>query len=164
GGGDVAAVTMAVDQRITGGVITNFGGPQPETPFPLPKDAEQSFDYAGSGSWGSTRNLTFSARDGFLPWTVVASPAPRTLIYNHEFYWDRDNDPVWRRLQKVYAHYKADESLAGVNGRGFVVGSAPENWHWLPSNRAVLHPILERWFDIPNPKTEYNNRRPESEL
>jgi hypothetical protein len=51
GGGDVAAVTMALDQRITGGVITNFGGPQPETPYPLPADAEQTFDYAGSGSF-----------------------------------------------------------------------------------------------------------------
>jgi len=164
GGGDVAAVTMALDARITGGVITNFGGPQPETPYPLSRDAEQTFEYAGSGSFESTRNLTRSARDGFLPWTIVASVAPRKLIYNHEFYWDQANDPVWRRLQKVYAFYKADESLEGAAGRGFVAGSAPENWHWLPINREILYPTLERWFDIPNPKTEYSRRRPENEL
>ena len=35
----------------------NFGGPQPETQFPLPADAELSFNYAGGGSWESTRNL-----------------------------------------------------------------------------------------------------------
>ena len=35
-----AAVAMALDARITGGVITNFGGPQPESPYPLPRDAE----------------------------------------------------------------------------------------------------------------------------
>lgn len=164
GGGDVAAVAMALDSRITGGVITNFGGPQPETPYPLPKDAEQTFDYAGSGSWESTRNLRLSARDGFLPWTIVASVAPRKLIYNHEFYWDRDNDPVWKRLQKVYSFYKAADSLEGIAGSGFVVGSPPENTHWIPLNREILYPTLERWFDIPNPKTEYSKRRPESEL
>ena len=41
GGGDVAAVTMALDARISGGVINNFGGPQPEAPYPLPRDADQ---------------------------------------------------------------------------------------------------------------------------
>lgn len=164
GGGDVAAVTMALDSRITGGVITNFGGPQPESPYPLPADAEQTFDYAGSGSFESTRNLTSSAYFGFLPWTIVASAAPRKLIYNHEFYWDRAKDPVWRRLQKVYGFYKAAESLEGAAGRGFVAGSAPENWHWIPENREILYPTLDRWFRIPNPKKEYSNRRPEEEL
>ncbi len=164
GGGDVAAVTMAINQRVTDGVITNFGGAQPETAYPLPRDAEQSFEYAGSGSWESTRNLTYSARDGFLHWTIVAGAAPRNIVYNHEFYWDEAADPVWKRLKKVYGLHKLDESLVGVGARGFVVGSPPENWHWLPTNRALLYPIFERWFGIPNPKTEYNNRRPENEL
>ena len=160
GGGDVAAVTAALDPRISGVMVQNFGGPQPETPYPLPKDAEQSFAYAGSGSWESTRNLRLSARDGFLPWVIVAAAAPRRLIYDHEFYWDREQDPVWKRLQRVYSFYDAGDSLTGVAGRGFVVGSAPENTHWLPINRELLYPILERWFKIPNPKKEYSNRRP----
>jgi len=164
GGGDVAAVAAALDPRITGAVITNFGGPQPETAYPLPRDAEQSFDFAGSGSWESTRNLRRSARDGFLPWLIVAAPAPRRVIYNHEFYWDRDNDPVWKRLQKVYGFYNAGDALAGIGARGFVVGSAPENMHWLASNRELLYPTFERWFGIPNPKQEYSNRRPPEDL
>lgn len=164
GGGDVAAVAAALDSRITGAVITNFGGPQPETPYPLPRDAELSFDYAGGGSWESTRNLRNSARDGFLPWTIVAAIAPRRLIYNHEFYWDRDNDPVWKRLQTVYGYYRAADALAGVAGRGFVVGTPPENQHWIAANRELLYPQLERWFDIPNPKKEYSRPRPPEEL
>jgi dienelactone hydrolase len=164
GGGDVAAVTAALDPRITGVMVQNFGGPQPETPYPLPRDAEESFAYAGSGSWESTRNLRLSARDGFLPWMIVASAAPRRLIYDHEFYWDREQDPVWKRLQRVYGFFNATEALAGVSGRGFVVGSAPENSHWLPMNRELLYPILERWFAIPNPKKEFSKRRPAEEL
>ena len=159
GGGDVAAVAAALDSRITGAVITNFGGPQPETAYPLPRDAEQSFDYAGSGSWESTRNLRNSARDGVLHWLLMAAPAPRRVVYNHEFYWDRENDPVWKRLQKVYGFYDGD-NLVGIGARGFVVGSEPENMHWIAGNRELLYPTFERWFNIPNPKKEFSNRRP----
>lgn len=164
GGGDIAAVAMALDRRIAGNVVTNFGGPQPESPYPLPRDAEQSFDYAGSGSWESTRNLRSSARDGFLPWTIVAAAAPRKTLYNHEFYWDRDNDPVWKRLQKVYGFYETPQALDGAAGRGFVVGSEPENWHWIAVNREIMYPTLERWFKIANPKKEFSKRRPPEEL
>ena len=65
----------------------------------LPEDAETSFNYAGSGGWESTRNLRLSARDGFLPWVIVGSVAPRGLIFGHEFGWDRPRDPVWKRLK-----------------------------------------------------------------
>ena len=164
GGGDVAAVTAALDARITGVMVQNFGGPEPETPYPLPIDAENSFDYAGSGSFESTRNLRLSARDGFLPWMIVASAAPRYLIYYHEFYWDREQDPVWKRLQRIHGFYGATNSLTGLAGRGFVVGSAPENSHWLPVNRQLLYPVLERWFAIPNPKQEFSNRLADKEL
>ncbi|HZL91577.1 MAG TPA: acetylxylan esterase, partial [Pirellulaceae bacterium] len=84
GGGDPAAVTAAIDDRITCVVPFNFGGPQPETRYPLPDDAETWFNYAGGGSWESTRNLRLSARDGFLPWVIVGSVAPRGLIHAHE--------------------------------------------------------------------------------
>src|SRR5262249_47190843 len=160
GGGDVAAFTAALDTRITGVLVNNFGGPQPETVYPLPRDAERSFNYSGSGSWESTRNLRLSARDGFLPWTIVAATVPRRLIYYHEFYWDRDEDPVWKRLRRIYEFYNAAESLSGLAGWGFVVGSAPENTHWLPVSRELIYPVLERWYAIPNPKKEYSERRP----
>lgn len=163
GGGDVAAVAASLDPRITGVMVQNFGGPEPETSYPLPKDAEESFDYSGSGSWESTRNLRLSARDGFLPWSIVASVAPRKLIYDHEFYWDRESDPVWKRLRRVYEFHNST-SLTGVAGHGFVVGSAPENSHWLPVNRVALYPVLERWFEITNPQQEYSRRLPEMDL
>ncbi|MFO0818126.1 MAG: hypothetical protein U1A77_09315 [Pirellulales bacterium] len=164
GGGDVAAVTAALDRRISCAMVQNFGGPEPENSFPLDKDAEKSFDFSGVGSWESTRNLRLSARDGFLPWTIVGAVAPRRLIYYHEFYWDKAHDPVWKRFQQIYAWEKASDSLVGIAGRGFVVGSSPENSHWLPGNRELLYPTLERWFKIPHPGREFSERRPEAEL
>ncbi len=164
GGGDVAGVAFALDPRITAAAIMNFGGPQPEAAFPFSPDAEQTFEFTGTASWETTRNLRHSARDGFLHWTIIASAAPRKLIYNHEFYWDHDHDPVWKRLKKIYGFYGADDALVGVAGRGFVSGSAPANTHWLPINRELLYPTLERWLAIPNPKKEYENRRDEAEL
>src|SRR4029453_574656 len=47
GGGDPAAVTAALDSRVACVIPFNFGGPQPETRFPLPEDAEQTFNYLG---------------------------------------------------------------------------------------------------------------------
>lgn len=164
GGGDVAAVAAALDPRISCAMVQNFGGPEPENPFPLDKDVEFSFDYAGSGSWESTRNLRMSARDGFLPWTIVGAIAPRRLIYFHEFYWDKAHDPVWKRLEQVYAWEQARDSLVGLAGRGFVVGSSPENSHWLPGSRELLYPTLERWIKISNPGREFSDRIPEADL
>src|SRR5262245_16938067 len=102
-GGDIAAVAAALDPRISAAGPYNFGGPEPETPYPLPADAEQRFPYASGGHWDDTRRLRNSARDGFLPWVVLGSLAPRRLIYAHEFAWDRDHDPVWPRLQRIYS-------------------------------------------------------------
>jgi hypothetical protein len=164
GGGDVAAVAAALDTRIKAAVINNFGGPQPESPYPLPRDAETSFDYTGRGSWESTRNLRLSARDGFLPWVTVAGIAPRKLVYYQEFYWDRERDPVWKRLQKVWKSYDAPDNLTGIAGRGFVVGSEPENTHWLPESRELLYPVFDKWFAIPDPDKEYSQRRPVDDL
>jgi dienelactone hydrolase len=164
GGGDVAAVAAALDQRITGVMVNNFGGPEPENGYPLPRDADEWFPYASSGSWESTRNLRLSARDDFLPWTIVAAIAPRRFIYYHEFYWDREQDPVWKRLQKIYGFYNASDRLAGIAGHGFVVGSSPENTHWTPYSRELLYPTLERWFGITNPKQEFDKLLPEEDL
>src|SRR5262249_51547441 len=108
--------------------------------------------------------LRRSAGDGFLPWEIVAAAAPRRLIYYHEFYWDKEQDPVWNRLQKVWGFYNAKDALTGLPGRGFVVGSEPENTHWLAVSRESLYPVLERWFEIPNPRKEYSQRRPVEEL
>ena len=73
GGGDPAAVTAALDPRIKTVVPFNFGGPQPETRFPLPEGVEKTFNYMGGGSWESTRNMRLSGQAGFLPWVIVAA-------------------------------------------------------------------------------------------
>lgn len=107
GGGDPAGVAAALDPRFKAVVPFNFGGPQPESIYPLPEDAESRFNYAGGGSWESTRNIRLSARDGFLPWVIVGSVAPRSLVHAHEFAWDQERDPVWIRYQKIFGFYDA---------------------------------------------------------
>ena len=149
GGGDPAAVAGALDERFQVVVPFNFGGPQPETRFPLPDDAEDSFAYAGSGSWELTRNLPRSAADGFLPWAIVGSIAPRKLIYAHEFAWDRQRDPVWKRLEQIYSWHRAPDGLDFTHGRGSVRGEAPESTHCTHigvEHRRRIHAALARWF------------------
>jgi hypothetical protein len=167
GGGDVAAVTAALDSRFKCVVPFNFGGPQPETRYPLPENAEEWFNYAGSGSWESTRNLRDSAAGGFLPWAIVASVAPRRVIHAHEFSWDRDRDPVWKRYQKVWGFYDAGDNLSFTTGTGQIQINDAKASHCTnigPIQRKGIYAALKKWFDIPIPETESQERRPASEL
>jgi dienelactone hydrolase len=165
GGGDPAAVTAALDARIAAVAPFNFGGPQPETAYPLPPG--RTFAYAGSGSWESTRNLRLSARDGFLPWLIVAAVAPRRLVYGHEFSWDREHDPVWARLEQVYRWYDASPRLASAHGRGKLSGKPPEASHCNnigPLQREGIHLALKRWFDVAATDAEPRRRHAADEL
>ncbi len=158
GGGDPAAVTAALDERITAVVPFNFGGPQPESTYPLPPDAEKTFNYFGGGSWESTRNLRLSARDGFAPWVIVGSVAPRRLVYAHEFAWDQAHDPVWQRFKTIYGSYGEPDYLASTHGAGSVRGTGPENTHCNnigPVHLVAIHAAFEqRWFGISVPSRE----------
>ncbi|MDP6039991.1 MAG: acetylxylan esterase [Candidatus Latescibacteria bacterium] len=167
GGGDPAAVAAALENRITCAVPFNFGGPQPETTYPLPDNAEEYFNYLGSGSWESTRNLRLSGRDGFLPWVIVGSIAPRHLIYAHEFSWDRDRDPVWKRLQQIYDWYGAQNHLDYTLGFGGVKGRPPHASHCNnigAYHRTRIYKALQRWFNISPPKQEVEERYPDEKL
>ncbi len=168
GGGDVAAVTAAVDARIKAAVIFNFGGPEPEDPYPLPEDAETSFPYAGSGSWESTRNLIRSAGDGLLPWVIVGSIAPRGLCYAHEFSWDRQRDPVWKRLQRIWGWYGAEKQLRSAQGKGRLTGKPPESTHCthigVVHRQAGVYQALEAWFGLKPPESENAQRYSVAEL
>jgi cephalosporin-C deacetylase-like acetyl esterase len=167
GGGDPAAVVAALDPRIAAVVPFNFGGPQPETTYPLPADVPRSFNYAGSGSWESTRNLRLSARDSFLPWIIVGAVAPRRLIYAHEFSWDREHDPVWTRLEKVFSFYEARDHLASTHGRGTVSGKPPDSTHCNnigAEHRQQIYPSLKKWFGIAIPGKEYQKRHAAEDL
>jgi len=150
GGGDPAAVTAALDPRIKCLVPFNFGGPQPET-RKLGDDAATAFNYAGGGSWESTRNLRDSARDGFLPWVIVASIAPRALIHAHEFAWDREHDPVWKRYEKIWGIYDAKDKLAFTHGQGTLTSKDPVGSHCNNIglvHRKDIHVAFEKWFGI----------------
>ena len=165
GGGDPAAVVGALDKRFTCVAPFNFGGPQPETRYPLPADVETTFNYMGYGSWESTRNLRLSGRDGFLPWVIVGSIAPRRLIYAHEFSWDREHDPVWRRLEQIHAWKGATQNLGFATGRGGLSGRPPEATHCNNigrEHRVLIHAALEKWFGIRS--EEYSKPLPAAEL
>jgi dienelactone hydrolase len=149
GGGDPCAVTAAIDERITCAAPFNFGGPQPETKFPLPEGVD--FNYGGSGGWESTRNLAYSYRDGTLPWVIVGSIAPRRLIYAHEFAWDREHDPVWKRFEKIYAWYDKPAHLSFAHGHGTLTSKDPPGSHCThigKTHRKQMHEALAKWFDI----------------
>jgi len=163
GGGDPAAVTAALDPRIACVVPFNFGGPQPETRYPLPENADEWFNYAGSGSWESTRNLRDSAAEGFLPWVIVASVAPRRVVHAHEFSWDRARDPVWKRYQKVSNLYDAVDNLGFTTGTGQIQVNDEKASHCTnigPIHRKGIYAALKKWFDIPVPAQESQERRP----
>lgn len=167
GGGDPAAVTAALDPRFTCVVPFNFGGPQPETRYPLPENAEEWFNYAGGGSWESTRNLRDSAAGGFLPWVIVASVAPRKLIHAHEFSWDRERDPVWKRYQKVWGFYDATDNVSFTHGTGQIQVNDAKASHCTnigPIQRKGIYAALKKWYDIPVPEKESQERRTFEEL
>jgi len=167
GGGDPAAVAGALDSRIAAVVPFNFGGPQPETHYPLSVDAESTFNYAGGGSWESTRNLGLSARDGFLPWVIVAAVAPRRLVYGHEFAWDKEHDPVWARLNTIFGLYEVGDRLAAAHGRGTLSGKPPDSTHCDnigPEHLVGIYAALKRWFEIPIPTNGNQQRHSSADL
>jgi cephalosporin-C deacetylase-like acetyl esterase len=169
GGGDPAAVTAALDRRVACCVPFNFGGPQPETPFPFPDDAETSFNYLGDTYWDSTRGLSLGGRDDFLHWVIVASIAPRRLIHAHEFSWDRERDPVWKRYQKIWGEfYGAADNLGYAHGKGLLTLHPPEASHCTnigKFHRRMIHPLFERWFGIKvTEQDEYHAPRPPAQL
>jgi hypothetical protein len=169
GGGDPCGVTAALDSRITAAVPFNFGGPQPEVGYPLPEDAETSFNYLGGSYWDSTRGLRRGAADGFFHWVIVGSIAPRPLIYGQEFAWDRPRDPVWKRFETIWGKfYNHRDHLAFTHGKGGVRLRPPEATHCTnigAYHRRNIHPAFKKWFDIDvTSETEYSNRRENREL
>jgi cephalosporin-C deacetylase-like acetyl esterase len=167
GGGDPAAVAAALDQRITAVVPFNFGGPQPETTYPLPPNAEQSFNFFGSGSWESTRNITRSISGGCAPWVIVGAAAPRRLVYAHEFAWDQEHDPAWKRLKTIYGFYGEEGNLTSTHGEGSVRGSGAGNTHCTnigPIHRVAIDDAFQKWFQIAKPSHDEMPRRTAEEL
>jgi cephalosporin-C deacetylase-like acetyl esterase len=169
GGGDPAGVTTALDHRITCCVPFNYGGPQPESKYPLPEDSETSFNYLSGSYWESTRGLRLGGRDDFLHWVIVGSTAPRYLIHAHEFSWDGERDPVWKRYQKIWGDfYQAGDRLGIAHGYGLLRQNSDEASHCTnigPPHRKMIHPLFQRWFGIQvTPELEYSQPRTRDEL
>ena len=169
GGGDPCGVTAALDQRIAAAVPFNFGGPQPETRYPLPDDTESSFNYMMGSYWESTRGLRRTAADGFFHWVIVAGIAPRRLIHAHEFSWDGERDPIWKRYQRIYGDfYNVPDNLAVAHGRGTLQGPSAEASHCTnigSYHRRMIHPAFKRWFNSDvKPNGEYKFGRDDEDL
>jgi hypothetical protein len=99
---------------------------------------------------------------------IVGSVAPRYLIHAHEFAWDRDRDPVWKRYQKIWSFYDAGDRLSFAHGRGTLTGQNPPGSHCNnigAIHRRQIHEAFGRWFNIRvTPEAEYTARRPPEEL
>ncbi|MDH5564959.1 MAG: acetylxylan esterase, partial [Nitrospirota bacterium] len=138
GGGDVAAVAGALDDRVTAVVAFNYG-------------------HLSMGDWDSTRSLPDTAQLGFWPWVILASLAPRRLVYGREFAWNAQHDVVWQHLEKVYALYGKRHALRSVHGSGKGSRHGPMDSHCTnvgPIHRRQLYPIFQEWFGIPLPEQE----------
>jgi cephalosporin-C deacetylase-like acetyl esterase len=146
-GGEPTAVTAALDKRVAAVAPFNFGLAEPEW-----------------GEWESTRCLRRSLIDQFFPWIISASVAPRHLYFANEMGWEHyKDDPAWARDQKVYALFGVPDSLDKAYGFGNFPGPG-ECSNIGPAQRQTLYPALKRWFGIPIPASEPDDRRPESEL
>ena len=138
GGGDLAAIVGALDDRVAAIVAFNFG-------------------HLSMGDWDSTRNLANTARLGFWPWVILASLAPRRLVYGREFAWNAQHDVVWKHLEKVYELYGKRDALRSVHGSGRGSRHGPIDSHCTnvgSIHRGQLYPIFQEWFDIPVPEQE----------
>jgi cephalosporin-C deacetylase-like acetyl esterase len=146
-GGEPAAVTAALDKRVAAVAPFNFGSAEPEW-----------------GEWESTRCLRRSLIDQFFPWIISASIAPRYVVYANEMGWEHYKDnPGWAYDQRVFAFYGAPGNMDEAHGFGDFPGPG-ECSNIGPGQRQTLYPALNRWFGIPIPSSEPDDRRPEAEL
>ncbi len=98
---------------------------------------------------------------------IVGAAAPRGLVYAHEFAWDREHDPIWKRLETIYGFYNARDKLAETHGHGAVTGKPPEASHCNnigPEHRKGIYLAFKRWFDLPIPEKESSVRYKAEEL
>jgi dienelactone hydrolase len=165
GGGDAAAVTAALDERIAVMAPDNFCG---GTPMEHYRWGTRRYDFEtaspGWAEWEPTRGLKGSIAGQFFPWFICASVAPRGFIYNMEVAWPGgvEKQPPWPRFQKVYGLYGKRDLLDQFDGFGPMPGPGETNTGAML--RQGLYPILERWLGISKAGEEYHNPRPYGEL
>jgi dienelactone hydrolase len=166
GGGDPAAVTAALDSRVAVSIPFNFGESSPEDHYTRgPRRYDFETADPGWGGWESTRGLRNSIAGQFFPWSICASVAPRPFIFSFELSWPKgiEQEPAWKRYQKVFNLYGEPGNLDQVDGFGNFPGPG-EVEDFGVNHRKKIYPILKRWLDIPIPPEEYHNPRPDADL
>jgi len=166
GGGDPAAVTAALDNRIAAVLPFNFGEAGPEEHYTEgPRGYDLETAYPGWGEWESTRCLRQSIVGQFFPWFICASVAPRRFVYSFEISWPNgvEEQPAWARYKKVFDFYGKKDHLDQVDGFGPFPGPG-ECTNIGVCLRKKIYPILKRWLDVPIPPHEYHNVRSDSDL
>jgi hypothetical protein len=166
GGGDPAAVTAALDNRIAAVLPFNFGESGPEEHYtigPRPYDADTADP--GWGEWESTRCLRDSITGQFFSWLICSSVAPRQFVFSFELAWPKgvEQEPIWKRYKKVFELYGKRDNLAEVDGFGSFPGPG-EVEDFGVNHRKKIYPILNRWLNIPIPAEEYHGVRPDADL
>ena len=118
------------------------------------------------GHGGRTRAtcLTVLQNSSFRGSSAPLSRA-RPFIFCMEMGWPKtvEEEPAWARYKKVFGLYGVRDHLAEVHGLGPFPGFG-EATNVSTLLRKRIYPILNRWFQIPIPETEYRNVRSESEL
>jgi len=166
GGGDPAALTANLDSRIAAVIPFNFGEAGPEEHY---TSGPRLYDFEtadpGGAYWETTRNIPNSVAEQFFPWFLCAAVAPRPFIYSFEIGWPKtvEEEPAWARYKKVFDLFGSRDKLAEVHGLGPFPGPG-ECTNVSTFLRKRIDPILNRWFQIPIPETEYHKVWPEPEL
>jgi hypothetical protein len=90
------------------------------------------------------------------------------LIYAHEFSWNRERDPVWKRLERLWGMYGRGDRLAFALGFGTIQANDPPASHCNnigAVHRKLIHEAFGKWFNIQvKLEDEYSNRRMPEEL
>jgi dienelactone hydrolase len=153
GGGEIAGVAAALDERITAVAPFNY---------------DQGHIRVHGDSPGQIAGQ-------FSPWLVAASVAPRKFIRAFEFGWEGAEEPdypnLWvdgmKRSEKVWGFYRASENLATSQAYGLIRLSMERVSHCFsigPQQREELYPTLQRWFSIPYPSFKDLEILPDSQL
>jgi cephalosporin-C deacetylase-like acetyl esterase len=145
-GGEPSAVTAALDSRVSAVAPFNFGRTTPS-----------------GGDWESTRCIRRSIIDQFYPWIIVGSVAPRRVIYSVEMGWETYKHDSLDRYKKIFDLYGSPGDVGEAHGFGTFPGPG-ECANIGPTQRQTLYPELNRWFSIPIPAREPDDRRPDAEL
>jgi cephalosporin-C deacetylase-like acetyl esterase len=131
GGGDIASLSGALDERISVTIPFNFSNNQPIT-----------------GWYDLTRSFPLSHYYGMTAWIISALVAPRQLIDAQEFAWDENRIKEFDHFKKIYGYFDASENLDFAHGDKNTHASS-----FLPLHRVGVYKILNKWWDLHLPET-----------